>query len=281
MTSFFRFSRPFLLKICLFIAIPINAQKTANLLDATPGTLTFTVKSITNNSTYSPKNVFAIWIKDAQGNFVVSRKVMANARKQHLVKWNASSAGSTATATTGATLSSHQTHTITWDGKNAAGLEMQDGTYQVWVEYTSTNSASNGNQGPSLMVEFSKGPYIQHITPTDVTYYQNIVADWVPLGVGVNDLSKSGASVEIFPNPFSSETTIKLVCDKPTQAFVRLFDASGKNIAELIDDSFGTGTHTFTWDGTSDTGKKLSNGLYYIQIQVNGFSETQKVLLCR
>jgi flagellar hook assembly protein FlgD len=269
------------LGISFFLHSATFAQNADSPSGITPGTLTFTVKSITNNSTYSPKNVIAIWIKDAQGNFVVSRKVMANSRKNHLVKWNASSAGNSVSAITGSTLTSHQTHTITWDGKNAAGIEMQDGLYQIWVEYSSTNSASNGNQGPFLTVEFEKGPAIQHITPANATYYQNIVADWVPLGVGINDLSKSGASVKIFPNPFNVETTIQLCSDKTSQAYISVYDASGKKVTELINDSFSSGTKNFYWDGTSTEGQKLSNGIYFIHIQVNGFTEIQKVMINR
>jgi len=269
------------LGISFFLHSATFAQNADSPSGITPGTLTFTVKSITNNSTYSPKNVIAIWIKDAQGNFVVSRKVMAVARKNHLVKWKASSAGNSVSAITGSTLTSHQTHTITWDGKNAAGIEMQDGLYQIWVEYTSTNSASNGNEGPFLTVEFDKGPAIQHITPANATYYQNIVADWVPLGVGINDLSKSGASVKIFPNPFNVETTIQLSSDKTTQAYISVHNASGKKVAELINDSFSSGTKNFYWDGTSTEGQKLSNGIYFIHIQVNGFTEIQKVMISR
>jgi len=262
-----------------FGCLSIQAQNHDNQLGVTPGTLTFTVKTITNNSTYSPKNVLAIWIKDAQGNFVVSRKVMANARKQHLVKWNASSSGNVVSATTGATLSSHQTHTITWDGKNAAGMDMPDGIYQVWVEYTSTNSASNGNQGPFLSLEFDKGPAIKHVTPANTTYYQNIVADWVPLGVGMNDLSKSGADVQIFPNPFGTETTIQINCSSQSQAYICVFNNSGQKVAELLNDSFSAGSRTFTWNGISDNGYKLENGLYFVQIQLNGYSEIRKVII--
>lgn len=269
-----------LISSLLFLSSTL-AQTNNYLLGVTPGTLTFTVKTITNNSTYSPKNVLAIWIKDAQGNFVVSRKVMANSRKQHLVKWNASSAGNTVTATTGATLSTHQTHSVAWDGKNAAGNDMPDGIYQIWVEYTSTNSASNGNEGPFLTVEFDKGAALQHITPANAAYYQNIVADWVPLGVGTNDISKAGASVNIFPNPFITETTVQLICDKPSQAYLCVYDASGKKVTELLNDSFGAGTRCYTWDGKSDTGKDLMNGMYFIQIQINGYTEMRKVMINR
>lgn len=255
------------------------AQNANNYLGVTSGSLTFTFKTLTNSSTYSPKNILAVWIKDSQGNFVVSRKVMAATRKQHLVKWNASSAGNTVSATTGATLSSHQTHTITWNGKNAAGIDMQDGLYQICVEYTSTNSASNGNQGPFLVVEFEKGQTLKHITPVNATYYQDIVADWVPLSVGLNSLSKAGASIAIFPNPFCGETTIQLVCDRQSQAYICVFDASGKKVADVLSDSFSAGTQAYSWDGTSDNGSKLKSGLYFIQIQVNGFTEFKKVLI--
>ena len=259
-------------------SVTMLGQTTDNQLGITPGKLTFTVKTVTNNSTYSPKNVFAIWIKDAQGNFVVSRKVMANNRKQHLVKWNASSAGNSVSAITGSTLTSHQTHTVMWDGKNASGVEVADGIYQIWVEYTSTNSNTNGNLGPFLTVEFDKGPAIQHITPVNATYYQNIVADWVPLGVGINDLAKAGASLKIFPNPFNSETTVELNCEKPSQAYISVLDASGKKVATLLNDSFSAGNRTYKWDGTTDSGKKLENGLYFVQIQINGFTEVQKII---
>lgn len=279
MTTQFKINFLFALILNLFFSFTGKSQNADNQLAVSPGTLTFTVKTITNNSTYSPRNVLAIWIKDASGNFVVSRKVMANARKQHLVKWNASSAGSTVNAITGSTLTSHQTHTVTWDGKNAAGTEMPDGIYQIWVEYTSTNSASNGNAGPSLSVEFEKGLALQHITPTNATYYQNIVADWVPLGVGINDFSKAGASVKIYPNPFSSETNLKITCDRPSQAYICVHDVSGKKVAELVNDSFSAGTRSFIWDGTSNNGQKLENGLYFIQIQINGFTEMQKVII--
>jgi len=259
----------------------INAQSINNHLGATPGTLTFTVQTINNNSTYSPKNVLAIWIKDAQGNFVVSRKVVANTRKQHLVKWNASSAGNTVSAITGATLTSHQSHTITWDGKNAAGNDMQDGIYHVWVEYTSTNSASNGNQGPSISVEINKGTVAQHITPANATYFQNIVADWVPLTAGLSDFSKSGSDVMLYPNPFSRELTVQVSCDKPSQAYISVYDASGKKVAVLVGDSLGAGIHMYKWDGLSESGRKLTNGIYFVQIQVNGYTKTEKVLVDR
>lgn len=266
-----------LFSIC--IAPAIYAQTGSKSKGLTPGNLTFTVKTITNNSTYSPRNVFAIWIKDSADNFVVSRKVMANSRKQHLVKWKANSNGNTVNAVTGATLQNHQTHTITWDGKNTAGVEVPDGVYQVWVEYSSTNSASNGNQGPSFSVNFNKGPYTEHLTPSNATYFKSIVLDWVPLGVGINDFEKSGALVDIFPNPVTSEMNLNLKIEKPSQAYICAYTLSGLKVATLINDTYDKGNQSFTWSGNADSGEQLANGVYLIQIQINGFTDTRKIII--
>lgn len=99
--------------------------------------------------------------------------------------------------------------------------------------------------------------------------------------MGINDLSKSGASVKIFPNPFNVETTIQLSSDKPSQAYISVYNTSGEKVAELVNDSFSSGTKNIYWDGTSTEGQKLSNGIYFIHIQVNGFTEIQKVMISR
>jgi len=63
-----------------FVADFVSAQQ-ANEVTSTDGNLTSSVLTVSNGGTYSPKNVLAIWIKDANGTFVISRKVMANQRK--------------------------------------------------------------------------------------------------------------------------------------------------------------------------------------------------------
>ena len=133
----------------------VNAQE-SNEVASTDGSLTFSVLTVSNGATYSPKNVLAIWIKDANGNFVISRKVMANNRKQHLVKWMASSGNNSVDAITGSTLNNHTTHTVSWDCRDLQGNLVADGDYQVWVEYTSRNS--NPTSSPSACAARSARP---------------------------------------------------------------------------------------------------------------------------
>jgi PKD repeat protein len=139
------------------------------------GELTFTVRTVTQNGTYAPKHVLAIWVEDADG-FVKTRKAMANQRKQYLYTWHAASNYNVVDAITGPTLNSHQTHTVTWNCTDLAGDVVPDGDYTIWVEFTEKHA-----QGPLYTLTFTKGPNSQSISPPDETYFKDIQLDFVPL----------------------------------------------------------------------------------------------------
>lgn len=247
---------------------------------STEGMLTFTVKSVTDNSTYSPKNVFAIWVTDSLGSFVKSCKVMAASRKKHLVKWNASSAGNTVNAVTGSTLPNHQTHTIEWDGTNVAGVTVPDGPYKICVEYSSTNSANNGNAGPFLTLDFVKDANNQHVVLPNASYYQDIVADWVPKStIGVNDLRHAGAKLHFFPNPVVNILSLQLNLAKKSQVSVDLLDAKGTLQLNLLTDILNQGDHSYEWLPKQLNGGQLSSGLYLLRVNVNGTIEIHKLII--
>ena len=139
------------------------------------GELTFTVRTVTQNGTYAPKNVFVIWIEDADG-FVKTRKLRANQRKQYLYTWKDASNYNVVDAITGSTLTSHQTHTVTWDCTDLEGNIVPDGEYTVRAEFTEKH-----DQGPLYSLSFTKGPEAQSISPADQTYFKDIQLDFVPL----------------------------------------------------------------------------------------------------
>lgn len=260
----------------LFPGFAQNSEKSTNA--ATPGTLTFTVKTISNNTGYSPKHVLSIWIKDAQGNFVISRKVMANTRKKHLVKWVASSSYNTTSAITGSTLGTHQTHTITWDGKDVSGTDVADGEYQVWVEYTSQNSANGQPAGPSTSVSFHKGPVSEHLTPANATYFQDVVLDWIPSDVGRKENIPADHSVTIFPNPFSSAVSINIALNRKSQVQAQVLNMNGDLISNLVNDLVPGGSYTIDWNGKSDNGDSVRSGIYLLQLTVNGSVGVYKLI---
>lgn len=155
----------------------------------TAGNMVFTFKTVTDNGTYSPKHVMAVWIEDSNG-FVRTQLRQAVARKQYLYTWIAQTGQNEVDATTGATLSSHQTRTITWDCTDLSGNEVPDGVYTVRVEYTDQHA-----QGPLYSINFTKGATYQHLTPANETYFINLDLEFTPSSVATADFSSNVQSV--------------------------------------------------------------------------------------
>lgn len=107
----------------------------------TPGELNISVNTKAAGGNYAPRNVVAIWISNANGDFVKTLLAYANKRKTHLNNWEnsttkAGSSFNTVDAITGATQYGHATRTCKWDGKNYLNSSVLDGTYYVNMEFT-------------------------------------------------------------------------------------------------------------------------------------------------
>jgi len=80
-----------------------------------------------------------------------------------------------------------------------------------------------------------------------------------------------------YPNPFNPSTTIKFSI--PTQSFVTLtiYDALGKEVANLVNNDLPAGTYNAEWNATSS----ISAGVYFYQIKADNFTQTKKMLLIK
>jgi hypothetical protein len=148
--------------------------------------LTVAVTTVTADGSYSPRNIGAIWIADAQGKFVKSLKVWANARIRHLVTWNmvttaAGSARNRVDAITSATVNSHRTHVAFWSCSSFAGARVPDGSYKVCYEMTESNSSYQGEDPTSTdCVPFTKGTAAFRDAPPDEENFVARVLEFTP-----------------------------------------------------------------------------------------------------
>ena len=121
----------------------------SNVLSQNTGTVSFNVTTNRTFQNYDPRNIMAVWITDDSDNFVQTLKKRAANRQQYLYKWIASSSQNTVNAITGATLSSHQTHNLTWNCQDVSGNTVPDGWYKIRCEFTTRNG-----QGPWTPVDY-------------------------------------------------------------------------------------------------------------------------------
>ncbi len=154
-----------------------NGDTDASSMDAalcaSPGSssIRVRVRTTANGGRYAPRNIGAIWIEDANGAFVHTLEVWANARRRYLSRWKTSSAQNTVDAITGATLSNHTTHDRVWMLDAEARCDHPAGQYHVRIEHTDFN----GN-GPLLDIPFTMGTPAM-ITPADQTTFHDVLVE--------------------------------------------------------------------------------------------------------
>jgi hypothetical protein len=134
-----------------------------------PTALSFSVLTKSLGGRYAPRNIGAIWIEDASGNWVKTLAVWAFIRERYLTRFRTASGGNRVDAVTGATLSQHTAHSVRWDLSDANGAPVPDGEYRLVVETTDRDAT-----GDSTEVAFTKGTLPVVLMPPDVTHYVNM-----------------------------------------------------------------------------------------------------------
>ena len=84
-----------------------------------------------------------------------------------------------------------------------------------------------------------------------------------------------------FPNPFNPSTTIQLEINKSGAGSINIYNINGEIVHYLFDGNFSIGTHEFQWDGTNNLGQPLSAGTYIYRLNIDGFSQSQKMVLLK
>lgn len=247
--------------------------ETISISDKGDNLLQFQVKTTTYGGSYGPRHVFAIWIVDASNQYVTSLKVQAAKYKKKLNKWETYSGGTIPSdAVSGASLTAHQTHTVTWNGKNTLGNLVPDGNYSVYVEFNETNNLS-GN--PYISVPFTKGSSSQTLTPASNSFFQNMILNfYAPTSIGIFDDSKETFSIS--PNPASDRVAFTVNLKAGAKVSIEIFSLSGKKVHAFQSEVYDGGTHVFYWY-PNDFG--FNNGIFVAKCMVNNQMFSQKIVV--
>ncbi len=83
------------------------------------------------------------------------------------------------------------------------------------------------------------------------------------------------------PNPFNPSTTISFDLHKESAVHLQVLDISGARIATLVHEVFAAGQHNIVWNGTDDSGRSVSSGVYLYQIQAGDVTSTKRMILIK
>jgi len=84
-----------------------------------------------------------------------------------------------------------------------------------------------------------------------------------------------------YPNPFNPITAINYDLPEVRDVNIIIYDLLGRRIRHLDLNKVKAGRHKFVWHGTNDLGKRVSTGIYFLQITAGQDLQTQKMLLLK
>ena len=69
-----------------------------------------------------------------------------------------------------------------------------------------------------------------------------------------------------YPNPFNPSTNISFSIMNPTKVSLKIYNLSGKEVSQLIDDFYMSGNYNIQWDAKDIYGNQLSSGIYIYRL---------------
>ena len=79
-----------------------------------------------------------------------------------------------------------------------------------------------------------------------------------------------------YPNPFNPSTNISFSIADPGYTNIAVYNLQGRLVSELVNDYRDVGEYNVAWNASN-----VSSGVYFIQMYINGFSSSQKVMLVK
>jgi len=116
----------------------------------------------------------------------------------------------------------------------------------------------------------------------------NWTADWAnfnpknytPAPIGIKQISNEIPSVfklnQNYPNPFNPTTKISFSVPQSGFVSLKVYDLTGREVANLVNNKLEAGTYEYDFDGS-----KLTSGIYFYRMNTGSYSETLKMMLIK
>ena len=142
--------------------------------------------------------------------------------------------------------------------------------------------------------EVPEGDFYHLDVPYDFGYSHDVLATASatggPLGdpnwevtdpVGIFDKAIAGAldKIKVYPNPVNNFARFDYSVENRGFVSIEIFDIVGKKVTSLVNEEKPAGEYTVNWNVTSQTGMPVSSGIYFLKLNVNNQSYTQKMII--
>ena len=84
-----------------------------------------------------------------------------------------------------------------------------------------------------------------------------------------------------YPNPFNPSTTIPFTMSETGLAVITIYNVSGREIRQILNERVRSGFHSAVWDGKNYNGVPVSSGVYYYGLKTRKFKSFKKMILIK
>ncbi len=173
---------------------------------------------------------------------------------------------------------------LSWETKteiNNYGFEIErnkinvDQTYTGWLKIGFVNGNGNSNSPKNYKYEdinISEAKYIYRLKQinNDGTFNYSNTIEIEFTGPNKFELKQN------FPNPFNPSTTVSFSIPEDCNVKLKLFDALGQEIKELLNEYKERGVHLVNLSLN-----EFNSGIYFYRIEAGSFIETKKMILLK
>lgn len=93
---------------------------------------------------------------------------------------------------------------------------------------------------------------------------------------GTNEIPSGFSLSQNYPNPFNPVTNIKFSIPVSGIVTLKIYDITGKEVAEIVNRNMNAGSYTLDFDASN-----LSSGAYFYKLSANGFTDVKKMMLVK
>ena len=130
-------------------------------------------------------------------------------------------------------------------------------------------------QTPELKLLKSNGEFID--LNADLEPFSNLLVSEVQTATGSTIIIPTEYTLHpAYPNPFNPVTNISYGIPLETHISLNIYNVEGKKITTLTEGIKSAGTHIVEWNAEG-----FPSGVYFVKLDADGFSETQKLMLLK
>jgi hypothetical protein len=219
---------------------------------------------------YAPNYILAIWIKDANNNYIRTLMVYAKTRKSYLYSWKSNSGGDVTDAITGATVSSYKAYTVTWNLKDYKSNIVPDGNYKLCMEMTSEHA-----QGPYREIDFTVGGGSYSLSPSDGQNFKSVSLSYTGAITGIETAFQPDKYLKIFPNPSEGNLYADIFLEQNSETTISIYNLANRLVLrkKII---LNEGSNQVDLSNETNT---FAPGVYLFLVETNHYTIGNKFMI--